>query len=350
MASLPIEILDLIVGAAVEDTSTRTVFGVTFAPELVALLKAVALVCHQFRERAQRHLFHEIRLDPFGTICNPVATERPLSIFEDNPRLLTYPRSLAVACPERVGFRQSELHFPSVTIFRFFASKLRNLDHLCISFRVSFHWPKVPSKFKDTLVRCITENRLKTLTIRRLSLPQDLVKIFPPNLEALDIEGDVTSEDSGFTAKYVKARSSNPTARPTHIAISGSWLSKQADDLFTRLKSLNIKVSGIPSLATILSSMSAYRLTNLSLRHQEKKVGTPFHPLSMNEFKMLIKISMKALRARIRGLQSATLPFMPCLEELNITVIVETHEADTCPVEAVAIAGAYIVPAFKLIH
>jgi hypothetical protein len=147
MGTLPIEILDLIIDAAVEGTSTRTVFGVTFAPELIPLLKSIALVCHRFRERAQRHLFHEIRLHPSVILDDPVATERSLSIFEDNPRLLVYPRSLLIMDPDservRVSHSAFSQYFLSV-LFPFFTNKLRNLDHLCISLKVPHHWPKVP--------------------------------------------------------------------------------------------------------------------------------------------------------------------------------------------------------------
>jgi hypothetical protein len=217
--------------------------------------------------------------------------------------------------------------------------------------------PLVPSDFKDALVRCITENRLKSLTIRRFSLPQGFIKIFPLTLEALDIEGYVSIDDSGFTAKYVKAGSSNPvnTARPTHIAVNGltggrAWISSQTDHLFTRLSSLDIRVSQIPSLAAFLSSMAAYTLTNLSLRHQGRSYSKLFHLPRINKFETLTKISMKVFQTDLEGLQSATLPFMPSLEELSITVIDETREAAPCPAEAVAIAGAYIVPAFRPIR
>jgi hypothetical protein len=305
MTTLPNEILDGIVDAAVEGLSTRTVFRIIFTPELVTLLKEIALVSHHLRESAQRHLFQGIRLSPsliWDEHGRPATRDTSLSIFENNPRLLAYPRSLAIVDTKRARVVQPAFspHFLSVT-FPFFTSRLRNLDHLCVSTEAYYHWERtVPSDFKDALVGCITGNNLKSLTIRRFSLPLDLVKILPPTLEALHIGATVSASDGGFAAKYIKPEHLNVanTARPFHMAcalLSGQWIPSQGNDLFTRIKSLHIDIMTIASPASFLSRMAADKLTHLSFRHQAIAGSKSSHPPSVDKFFFSKKANQKCL-------------------------------------------------------
>jgi hypothetical protein len=54
------------------------------------------------------------------------------------------------------------------------------------------------------------------------------------------------------------------------------------------------------------------------------------------------------------ALRSVPLPFMPCLEEVKVIVIAKPdlpgQGAIACPVQAVTVARAYVVPAFRLIR
>jgi hypothetical protein len=72
--------------------------------------------------------------------------------------------------------------------------------------------------------------------------------------------------------------------------------------------------------------------------------------VSVKQLESLTDIFPKVLQLEEAALQVVTLPFMPCLEELKVTVIIKTYGAVACPVEAVAIAGRYVVAAFRLIH
>jgi hypothetical protein len=305
MSIFPNEILDLIIDAAVEGLSTRTVFGVTFTPELVALLKEIAL-SRSLRESAQRHLFQEIRL--YASVIldeynEPAPMERSLSIFEENPQLLTYPRSLTIMDPERANVKPTVFspHFLSV-MFPFFINKLRNLDHLCVSPNTYYPWEMVPSSFRDGLLRCITGNRLKSLTIRQFGLPLDLVTVFPPTLEALDITANVPPDNPSLAAMNIKPGSLH-CVRPSHIVIgwlteTGAWIQKQADDFFTQIKSLEIKVTHIPSLATFLICMTAHKLTHLSLLHQGHAACESIpSPICLTVAKAYTKIFINTCRA-----------------------------------------------------
>jgi hypothetical protein len=283
MTTLPIEILDLILDTAVEGMGIRSVFGVTFTPELVTLLQEIALVSHHLRERAQRHLFQEIRL--YASVIlddhnDPVVMEKLLSIFEENPKILTYPRSLSIVDPEHARARHSVFspHFLSV-MFPFFINKLRNLDHFCFSPKVDYYWTGVPSNVWDALVGCIRGNRLKSITIRNFDLPRDLGTFFPSTLEALNIGAYVRNDNPSLAAKNINPGNCH-RARPTHIVVGflsedKTWISSQADDLFTRIKSLDITVLDVPSLATFLGRMVAHKLTHLSLHSQGSELCMP---------------------------------------------------------------------------
>jgi hypothetical protein len=354
MATLPIEILDLIVDAAVEGSSSRTVFGVTFTPELVKLLKDIALISHHLRKRAQRYLFQEIRLRPSVLLDKHneiAAAERSLSIFEDNPRLLEYSRSLAIVDPRHAGVKPSlSPHFVSV-LFPFFANNLRNLHHLSFATKGHYYydWTATPSEFQDSLIRCISSNSLKSLMIHQFGLPREFVGVLPPTLEALDIASDGRA-DPEFTAKYINQGSKHPADLSIRSTGRPGWFVNQGPEFFSRVKSLEINGMIIAYLAIFLRRSAAHTLTHLSLRHQEHVSGRSSHAPPVDKFKSLMKLYITGFQAKRAISRWVNLPFMPCLEELKVSITATPNLPIACPAEAVTLAGGYIVPGFRRIH
>ncbi|KAH6918200.1 hypothetical protein BKA70DRAFT_1416207 [Coprinopsis sp. MPI-PUGE-AT-0042] len=339
----PNEILDAIVDSAVENLSTRSVFDLTFTPQLVALLKQVALTSNYLRQRAQRYLFLEIRLHPFQKHKGghedylPSMLDRFLSIFQDNPQLLEYPRSLAIMAHPEHWTSKFPPHFLSV-VLPFFTNSLQQLDHLRIHVDFPSRWPGYPPEFKDAIVHCIKGNRLKSFKLRRLSLPKDFVYVLPSTLEACDI-GVHAEDDPSFTAKYVKPQRTRGSdqahsVKPAHLRISWlleppGWVQSQKDTFFQRVTSLNVGVVAIPTFTALMDRIPN-TLTHLSLRHCE---------------------SIQLLQDQHNALHETTFRPTPYLHELEVSVqIEESSRVVTCPSQAAMIAADYISPAYASIR
>jgi hypothetical protein len=283
MASLPNEVLDVIVDSAVDDLSPCSVFGVTLTHELVTLLRAIALVSRYLREGAQRHLFVEIRLhalqrykrDEDGISSR---MDRSLSIFDDNPRLLGYPRSLVIT--DRHWDSGFSPYFLSVTL-PFFIQNLRKLEHLHLSLGHQCRWRTLPNLLQDGVVGLLIGNTLKSLRVQRFGLPKESVDVLPSSLEALHVDAFV-EPDPLFASKYIQPRtSSHPSvASPPHLEVgwpaSGlleAWVPSQADVFFQPIKSLDVKVVATTAFFTFMRRLPE-TLTHLSLRHRATLDGT----------------------------------------------------------------------------
>ncbi|KAH6918209.1 hypothetical protein BKA70DRAFT_1246556, partial [Coprinopsis sp. MPI-PUGE-AT-0042] len=139
-------------------------------------------------------------------------------------------------------------HFLSI-VLPFFTSNLQKLDHLCIHFNYQRQW---------------TGNRLKSLRLRRLSLPNDFVRILPSTLEAYE-SGAPAEDDPLFSAQYLKI---------TWLNEPPGWIESREDSFFQRVTSLDIGVSIL-----------------LQLQHTNLQ-GTTFRPMPyLQELKVSIRIN-----------------------------------------------------------
>jgi hypothetical protein len=356
MATLPNEVLDIIVDSVVEDLSSCSVFSVTLAHQLKTLLRAIALVSRYLRDRAQRHLFVEIRLHAlqrYNRDSKGVSSriDRSLSIFDDNPRLLGYPRSLVITDPHwDSGFSP---YFLSVAL-PFFTDKLRKIEHLELSLHHQCRWITLPRQLQDGIVRLLEGSSLKSLKIQQFGLPLELVEILPPSLEALHANAYI-EPDPAFASRYIQTRTSRRSRRaasPAHLEVRlqgnnpvEGWIPGQADAFFQSVKSLHVEITSTAQFTTFMSRMPE-TLTHLSLRHKGIPYGTSTIALILSS---LSRCSQRKTPGHRFGdyvvLQPVNIPFMPCLEELNVSVAVESAKDACFPAMAVMIAEAYITPA-----
>ncbi|KAH6918201.1 hypothetical protein BKA70DRAFT_1246545 [Coprinopsis sp. MPI-PUGE-AT-0042] len=332
----PNEILDAIVDSAVDNLSTRSVFG------LVPLLKSVALTSQSLRVRAQRHLFFEIRLQPFNRRKGRDGIHDPrtidLTIFQGNPQLIEYPRSLAIIVHSEEGRSEFPPHFLLV-ILPFFTRKIGTLDHLNIYLNYRIEWASIPTAFQDAIVQCIKGNRLKSFELLGIDLPRSFVDILPSTLEACNI-GVCAENDPSFAAKYIEPRhkrGSNQanTVSPTHLEIrwvfddpTMGWVTSQEDTFFQRVASLDVGVVTIAAIAALMDRMPN-ALTRLSLRHWD---------------------NIHSLELQHDTLQGMIIHPMPHLQELKVSVRVESDSVVTCPSQAAVIVADYISPAYVSIR
>ncbi|KAH6918208.1 hypothetical protein BKA70DRAFT_1246554 [Coprinopsis sp. MPI-PUGE-AT-0042] len=340
--AFPNEILDAIVDSAFQDLSTPTVFGVTFTIELVTLLKEVALTSRYLRERAQRYLFLEIRLHPFKRRNREYEDDVPqtvdLSIFQNNPRLLEYPRSLAIIVQARDWRSEFSPHFLSVA-FPFFANNLRKLAHLDIHLNHHRQWTSLPSECQDSIVKCLKDNSLRSLKLRRLSLPERFDGILPSTLKACHF-GVYAEDDPTFAEKYIEPRRNTGsdqanTVSPIHLKISSlsddpmlSWVPSQANTFFQRIKYLEVGVRSIIAFAAFMNRIPN-ALTHLSLLHRD---------------------DARVLHRQHSALQSTTLPSMPYLKVLMVSITIKYERSIRCPDYVAMIARDYISLAYTSIH
>ncbi|KAH6918202.1 hypothetical protein BKA70DRAFT_10880 [Coprinopsis sp. MPI-PUGE-AT-0042] len=337
----PNETLDAIVDCAVDNFSTHSVFGVAFTPQLVPLLKNVALVSQFLRDRAQRYLFLEIRLDPFKNhqggydSCAPRILD--LTIFQSHPQLLEYPRSLVMMLHSEYWTGEFPQYFLSV-LLPFFSGNLGKLDHLHIHLDHQGSWIRIPNQFQDAIIRSIKRNQLKSIKLPQLGLPKDFFGLLPSTLEACDI-GGLTGHDPLFALKHIGPRYKRgldqaSSARPTHLTIRRlleppERLLSQVDTFFQRVTSLDVGVVTITMFATYMERIPN-TLTRLLLRHNE---------------------SISVSQAQHISLQELTFRLLPYLHELQVSVeIDESDRVVTCPSQAAMIAGDYLSPAYTSIR
>ncbi|KAH6900845.1 hypothetical protein BKA70DRAFT_1312727 [Coprinopsis sp. MPI-PUGE-AT-0042] len=315
MAALPAfpnEILDAVVDSAAEALSFTSPYGVTTTPTLVALLKSVALTSHHLRHRAQQHLFMNIRLYPFSrnseieTEYQPSILDDFMSIFKDNPRLLQYPRLLAIAAgtkPETTAIEWGNWHFLTV-VFPFFANNLRKLEHVYLLLDRGREWKSLPSMFQDAIINCLQGNELKSFSLKHLSLPRDFVHVLPSTLNACSI-GVAVDDDPDFACKHIRTPNNGrqqTTASPTDLRLRESlqWAHKQEDAFFEQISYLHLGIGDLSVFESIMDRVPE-TLTHLTLEH--------YH-------------GGYRLQSNLRDLHDQQMSFrhMPHLEELRVIV------------------------------
>ncbi|KAH6908362.1 hypothetical protein BKA70DRAFT_267575 [Coprinopsis sp. MPI-PUGE-AT-0042] len=339
ISTLPGEILDAIVDSAAETFSTRSPFGVKTTPELVNLLKNVALSSHHLRERAQRHLFLQIRLEPFRwhrarkLEYIPSTWDDLMSIFNDNPRLLDYPR-LLVIMPGQKDRNQSGLHphFVSV-VLPFFANRLRRLNYLQLLCFGRRRWSTLPDELQDSILGSLRGNNLKGFKVQGLILPAEFLEILPSTLEACHLGLDM-EVDLNFAAKYIKprARTDNATVQvnivsPRYLRIEWmrptdtpwGWIHNQAESVFRCVTSLDVEIKDFRRPSAFMERIPG-TLVRLTLRHVEVR---------------------NVLAIRHSTLQQTPFRHLPNLKELNVFIVVTECRTVTCPVQAALVAGDY---------
>ncbi|KAH6908363.1 hypothetical protein BKA70DRAFT_1400486 [Coprinopsis sp. MPI-PUGE-AT-0042] len=327
--TLPNEILDAIIDSAVESLSTRSFFGpgVETTPELVVLLKNVALTSFHLRERAQRYLFQKIRLRPFlrseegPAKYVPSTMDAFLSIFEENPKLLEYPRSLVIM-PEDEDRNRGDLHlhFFSVLV-PFFTSRLGKLDYFVLQLDWRRQWSTLPEKLQDCIVRCLKENDLKGFEVQGFILPENFVQILPSTLHACRIGLLAVEDDSTLVTNQTG------TASPRYLRIDKmpkdryfGWIQSQADSFFQRLTSLDVGIEDLAGLNALLDRIP-YTLSRLSLRYAN------------------LSNSLQVLH---HDLQQTSCRHMPYLKKLHVYVEPMFCRVVTCPVPAALVVGDHV--------
>ncbi|KAH6918206.1 hypothetical protein BKA70DRAFT_1246552 [Coprinopsis sp. MPI-PUGE-AT-0042] len=276
----PNEILDLVIESAAEIFGIRDPYGVKTTPELVKLLKNAALTSHHLCQRAQRHLFHKIRLYPFigrregeeGYV--PSTWDAFIEIFEENPRLLQYPRSFSITLEYEDRASDLPSHFLSV-VLPFLTRNLWLLEHvfLHISWRSSWTW--LPCELQDAIVECIKENRLKSITVRHLMLPRQFVHILPSTLRTCTI-GVGVKDDPTFSVMFLETtgnRVAPGAVSPTRLRISPmhgnqhpGWVQSQKDTFFRWVSILDLGVKD-PQVFNDFMARMPDTLTHLTLLH-----------------------------------------------------------------------------------
>ncbi|KAH6915886.1 hypothetical protein BKA70DRAFT_1501173 [Coprinopsis sp. MPI-PUGE-AT-0042] len=348
MAALPMfpnEILDHIVDSAADMLSIRSVFGVKNTADLVELLKNVALACRHLRERAQRHLFTEIRLLPFKAHkkgeegYTPSTWDSFLSIFKDNPQLLDYPHSLDIDLQRYDWAGDLPLHFLSAVV-PFFVN-LRSLEHVSIYLAWKRRWVDLPREFQDAIANLLKGNNdnSKSFKLANIHLPKQFSDLLPHKLEACSL-GICLEDDPVSLAKYIETWD---TATPAHgvspiyleiVSLHGDksfwWTQSQPDTFFQRIRYLDIGIRKIAEFEKLMNRVPG-TLTHLSLRH---------------------RVDARSLSLQHSALQATTLRCFPKLKELGIRikVLLEPNCAITCPVQAAMIAGDYANTAYASIR
>ncbi|KAH6918226.1 hypothetical protein BKA70DRAFT_1246628 [Coprinopsis sp. MPI-PUGE-AT-0042] len=283
ISKLPFEILDAIVDSAAEIFSTSDRYGTILYPELVSLLKNVALPALSFSN---------ISLNPFQGA---------------NPRFLNYTRSFTIKLCISAETRALPLIFLSEAL-PFFAQNLRCLRNIflysslqLVLVRTSRHSPAV-------FGRCIAENALVSFKVIGLELPREFSGLLPSSVDAF------------FAVSYVEL---DPTfvvkpPRPTHIRITSPSVGG-LDGSMAFVYSLD-QTFYDRCLHHRFWHMQSYRLirhTTLTLRH----LG---YPNEVSRF-----------------------PSMPFLEQLHVMVAGNRWKPfKTCPEEMASIVADYCTASF----
>ncbi|KAH6900846.1 hypothetical protein BKA70DRAFT_729427 [Coprinopsis sp. MPI-PUGE-AT-0042] len=198
-----------------------------------------------------------------------------MSIFKANPRLLQYPRLLAITTEKRSRATTIELesHFLSI-VFPFFANSLRRLEHVYLLLKRGRLWAGLTNEFQDAIINCLRGNDLKSFKMRHLSLPGDFVHVLPSTLNACFI-GGAAEDDPTFTCKYVGPRNQGRrgnSVSPTTLGIklrrtNPSWAQSQEDAFFRQVSSLKLEIGNMKAFQSIMDRVPS-TLTHLSLQHQ----------------------------------------------------------------------------------
>ncbi|KAH6909589.1 hypothetical protein BKA70DRAFT_1276591, partial [Coprinopsis sp. MPI-PUGE-AT-0042] len=244
-------------------------YGVTTTPALVALLKSVALTSHHLCRRAQRHLFMNIRLHPFPRNRRTDAQYQPsildefMSIFKANPRLLQYPRLLAITTEnrstattiERPAIEWGNWHFLTVRL-SILRQQPAETGACILASGSGARMEKPPLYVPRCHNHCLQGNELKSFSLKHLSLPRDFVRVLPSTLNACSI-GVAVDDDPDFACKHIRTPNNGrqqTTCEPNGSAAEGkpTWAHKQEDAFFEQISYLQLGIGDLSAFESIM--------------------------------------------------------------------------------------------------
>ncbi|KAH6879332.1 hypothetical protein BKA70DRAFT_1576236 [Coprinopsis sp. MPI-PUGE-AT-0042] len=344
MTELPFEILDAIVDSAAEIFSISDRYGTILSPELVSLLKNVALVSRHLSNHSQRYLFQNITLNPFQGVRRdetrymPPTMDEYISMFKANPRFLNYTRSFTIKLCISAETRALPPHFLSEAL-PFFAQNLRCLRNIFLYSSLQQYWSGLPDIPQQSLAGCIAENALTSFKVIGLELPREFSGLLPSSVDAFFAVSYVEL-DPTFVEKYLATRKVVKPPRPTHIRITSpsvggldgsmAFVYSLDQTFYDRCLHLDFGTCNPTDLFNILSRVR-HTLKTLTLRH----LGYPNEALRNHHQELAEKSS------------ESRFPSMPCLEQLHVMVAGNRWKTfKTCPEEMASIVADYCTASF----